>query len=541
MKHILYTICFFTIFNQIVAQNNIGFENKTFKYWRLYRDASTTTTLPLNDGMKNCTDSLLFKGVTYFTTATAAPYHSITSGATSDKYGKYPVVCNLLGAGNYSAKMGDDAHRSTAQGIRYNIRIPNDTFTHRVVYYYAVNLEDPGSHSCMEMPLFTAKILDSATNKVIPNTAVSMDICTVKHDTTLYGQWKTSSTLSPNGQSVFYTSWTPLTMVIDKQYNGKTITLQFMSAGCSLPTPGSHFGYAYIDVDSLLDRYSQPNLDTIYYNPVATNGNFTLNEPPGYKTYIIKDSATNKELVVANSNLISINPILPDGEVVKVILTPYKGYGVVDSFIQHIKYQGAKVYSINGKIINALGTQISKVEVPINGDISLHALTDNFGSFSIIEDSNFAVIRPFKNNDINKTNGITTLDMALIQSHILGKNKLNSPYKIIAADVNGDSKVTTLDIVYMKRLILGLDTTFTNTTNGQKRLWAFVDSSYSFPDTTNPFPFKDSISYVGLSANKTNQTFIGVKLGDVNWDWNPLIAKVPSPVFVKPKKLIVSQ
>ena len=35
----------------------------------------------------------------------------------------------------------------------------------------------------------------------------------------------------------------------------------------------------------------------------------------------------------------------------------------------------------------------------------------------------------------------------------------------------------------------------------------------------------DSISYTGLSANKTNQTFIGCKLGDVNWDWNPATAK----------------
>ena len=46
-----------------------------------------------------------------------------------------------------------------------------------------------------------------------------------------------------------------------------------------------------------------------------------------------------------------------------------------------------------------------------------------------------------------------------------------------------------------------------------------------FPVSSNPFPFKDSISYTGLSASKINQTFIGCKLGDVNWDWNPAVAK----------------
>ncbi len=135
------------------------------------------------------------------------------------------------------------------------------------------------------------------------------------------------------------------------------------------------------------------------------------------------------------------------------------------------------------------------------------------------------LLTAYKNNDINKANGVTTLDIALIQSHILQKSVLNSPYKILAADVNGDGKVSTLDIVYIKRLILGLDTTFTKTSINEKRLWAFVDSSYQFPDTINPFPFKDSISYTGLSVSKSNQTFIGCKLGDVTWDWNPAIAK----------------
>ena len=81
----------------------------------------------------------------------------------------------------------------------------------------------------------------------------------------------------------------------------------------------------------------------------------------------------------------------------------------------------------------------------------------------------------------------------------------------------------------MKRLILGIDTTFTNTNTKEKRLWLFVDSSYKFPDSSNPFPFKDSISFTSLSASQTNQTFIGVKLGDVNRYWNPAIARMPSP------------
>ena len=148
------------------------------------------------------------------------------------------------------------------------------------------------------------------------------------------------------------------------------------------------------------------------------------------------------------------------------------------------------------------------------------------GQYSFSADSGSNVVLTLtKNNDINKANGVTAIDIALTQSHILSKNIFNSPYKIIAADVTGDGKVTALDIVYMKRLILGIDTCFTYGAAKDKRLWTFVDSSYKFPDTTNPFPYKDSIVVTGLSTSKTNQTFIGCKMGDVNWDWNPAIAR----------------
>lgn len=115
----------------------------------------------------------------------------------------------------------------------------------------------------------------------------------------------------------------------------------------------------------------------------------------------------------------------------------------------------------------------------------------------------------------------------------MGLTKLNSPYKIIAADVNGDKAVSNIDIILMKRLALLKDTTFTSV-KGDKRLWAFVDSSYTFPDTTNPFPYKDSISFTNLTSSKANQTFIGVKLGDVDYSWNAGLAR---SVSTKPVEL----
>ncbi len=246
-----------------------------------------------------------------------------------------------------------------------------------------------------------------------------------------------------------------------------------------------------------------------------------------------KDSSFNNSGVGAN-NAINTIALQTDNKAFYAggSFTAFNGIG--RNRIARI-FTDSLLYTISGNIITPAKKNIYSATVIVNSDstvVNTNMYSAKAGNASA------ATIRVFKMNDVNKTNGITAQDMALIQSHILGKITFNSPYKIIAADVNGDGKVTTLDIVYIKRLILGMDTAFNKSATGEKRLWAFVDSSYAFPDSTSPFPFKDSISFNGLNATKINQTFIGIKLGDVNWDWNPALARMPNRVFINPKKKV---
>lgn len=44
-----------------------------------------------------------------------------------------------------------------------------------------------------------------------------------------------------------------------------------------------------------------------------------------------------------------------------------------------------------------------------------------------------------KNDDV--LNGVSTLDLVMIQRHILGLNPLDSPHKLIAADVNNSQRL----------------------------------------------------------------------------------------------------
>jgi hypothetical protein len=114
----------------------------------------------------------------------------------------------------------------------------------------------------------------------------------------------------------------------------------------------------------------------------------------------------------------------------------------------------------------------------------------------------------------NPRNGVSVLDAVLIQRHILSVAPLNSPFKIIAADVNQSGNVSLMDVILIRRLILhGLDA-FPNDVN-----WRFIPTSYYFPVPANPWfePFPEAIHLYDLNVSYTfNKNFTAIKLGDVN-------------------------
>jgi len=116
-------------------------------------------------------------------------------------------------------------------------------------------------------------------------------------------------------------------------------------------------------------------------------------------------------------------------------------------------------------------------------------------------------------NDKNPLNGVSTYDLVLISKHILGLEPLNTPYKMIAADVNKSGSITTFDIVEARKLILGIYTDLPSNTS-----WRFVDKSFKFPNMDNPFQtsFPEVITVAQMLASDMDENFVGVKVGDVN-------------------------
>ncbi|MBK8721644.1 MAG: hypothetical protein IPL95_05045 [Saprospiraceae bacterium] len=57
--------------------------------------------------------------------------------------------------------------------------------------------------------------------------------------------------------------------------------------------------------------------------------------------------------------------------------------------------------------------------------------------------------------------------------------ELKTPYKRIAADINNDGKISTADMVELRKLILFINDNFTSNTS-----WKMVDKAYTFTTST---------------------------------------------------------
>lgn len=151
------------------------------------------------------------------------------------------------------------------------------------------------------------------------------------------------------------------------------------------------------------------------------------------------------------------------------------------------------------------------VMVSISGSLSQTFTTNTNGSYSFIIFQSGGEYTITPKLDKNPLNGVSTFDLLLIQKHILGIQALNSPYKMIAADVNNSKSITTLDLIQLRKLILGLDLQFLNNTS-----WRFVDAAYIFPNPTNPWAekFPEEV-YINKTTSR-NGNFVAIKIGDIN-------------------------
>ncbi|MBK9255777.1 MAG: HYR domain-containing protein [Saprospiraceae bacterium] len=168
--------------------------------------------------------------------------------------------------------------------------------------------------------------------------------------------------------------------------------------------------------------------------------------------------------------------------------------------------------SIKGEIRTEDNLMLPETKVTIDGgETDGTKMTDVKGVYDFKE---LAMYNNYELSPVRDTlplQGVSTLDLVIIQRHILGIEPILSPYKIIAADVNNSKSVTAADLVELRKMILGLNTSFSNNTS-----WRFIDASQEFQDILYPWPLREVIQYENVDTDMEHSDFIAVKTGDVN-------------------------
>ena len=171
-----------------------------------------------------------------------------------------------------------------------------------------------------------------------------------------------------------------------------------------------------------------------------------------------------------------------------------------------------EMMTVSGHLRTESNELVELVDLNVTGsglDEAINTTIDGYYEFELPIENNY-VITPNRND--NPLNGISTMDLIMISRHVLGIETLDSPYRLIAADVNNNGEITAFDMVELRRLLLMIDSEFANNTS-----WRFVAADYIFADPTNPFAstFPSSQNINDLVTDMVGD-FIGIKTGDVN-------------------------
>lgn len=182
---------------------------------------------------------------------------------------------------------------------------------------------------------------------------------------------------------------------------------------------------------------------------------------------------------------------------------------------------GPFVSNISGRVVSETLEPIANVVVELSGAEVVPAVTSTEGEYEFepLTNGYSYGLKPNKTDDY--MNGISTFDLLLMQRHILSINHLDSPYKMLAADVNNSGTITVADVNELRKLILGLIPSFANNSN-----WKFLPDNFEFIDSEDPWTgFMPEQYQVNNLNGDVRANFVGIKIGDVDNDatYNDLV------------------
>lgn len=189
-----------------------------------------------------------------------------------------------------------------------------------------------------------------------------------------------------------------------------------------------------------------------------------------------------------------------------------------------------RYYSSNDSIenvsieISGHGSPTDTVVTDVNGEYSFIALN---GTNPVIRPLNinmsYANSRDFYLAKIGANQTVTAFDQFVIAQDIFGVSPITDPYTLIAADVAATTQgpactgveINVGDISAIDEVLQGAD-------SWAHDAWVFIPRTFAFNNANCPWEggFDQMISLNNVGSAQTDLDFIGIKVGDVNGDFD---------------------
>lgn len=170
--------------------------------------------------------------------------------------------------------------------------------------------------------------------------------------------------------------------------------------------------------------------------------------------------------------------------------------------------------AIQGAVITE-GQTLSDVQLTLAIDYKspLETYADDQGEFSFGLQQTCRKYILHADRPDTYSNGLSVADVVLLNKHLLGAQSLASPWRLLAADVNGSGSVSVADMIAMRRLLLGAITSFEGT-----EPWVFYNDAYTFNQPEAPFSEVDDARTLKIKSLEEDAYFQvrAIKMGDLN-------------------------
>ncbi len=263
-------------------------------------------------------------------------------------------------------------------------------------------------------------------------------------------------------------------------------------------------GKVVIGVDDLINKVEHPCNSDISISIGKENG---WHENSSANVHFSCDDV--------GSNIIKVYAaiVLNNGEVLYSfvsVIVEINDDGICNNVIGTLPKEGLStglVYTEKGKLVPGVQLELFKAEEDL---LIATNISDNQGVYNLgnLKRGYSYLLFPSLKGDYLE--GLSTLDIVLIQRHILGLNLLDSPYKMIGSDVNGDNKISVFDILDMRRAILRLPSSLE-----QHNAWRFIDADTQFDDELFPFS-EGTIEQIPINFDSCTKDVLAIKMGDIN-------------------------